>query len=238
LLPDRTQRDPWNLQTGDLITVTTAGNVRTSLRVGGFYARQEGTQDQPAGVIVGQDLALQLGSPTSAVVTFGQVPDAVLDRVTTALGAALPQAAVLSTHDIAGAANRVFTSLFAFAVGIASLALVAGAVLIANGVGLAMVQRRREIGILKAVGFSARRVLGTLLIENALLGGLAGVLGMVAVGGVVGYIDLTRPAAQLSLDPLLAGIMILIAVTVALFSTTLVAWHAIHIRPSAVLRNE
>lgn len=238
LLPSYTQTAPWNLTTGDPITVTTAGGVRTILRVSGFYARQAEAQDQPTGVIVGQDLALRLGRATGAVVFFGQVPDAGLDRLTTALGTALPQAAVLSTHDITGAMSRIFTSLFAFAAGLASLALVAGAVLIANGVGLALVQRRREIGILKAVGFSARRVLGTLLIENALLGGLAGVLGMVAVGGVVAYIDLTQPAAQLRLDPLLAGVMILIAVAVALLSTTLVAWPSIHVRPSAVLRNE
>ncbi len=238
LLPAETQTDPWHIQAGDPITVTTAEGVHTHLRVSGFYARQEGALDQPSGVIVGQDLAQRLGSATSPVVIFGQVPDAALDRLTTALGTALPQAAVLSTHDIAGATNRVFASLFAFAVGIASLALVAGAVLIANGVGLALVQRRREMGILKAVGFSARRVLGTLLIENALLGALAGCLGMIAVGGVVVYINATRPAAQLSLDPLLAGVMIGVAVAVALLSTTLVAWHPIHSRPSAVLRSE
>jgi ABC-type antimicrobial peptide transport system permease subunit len=189
-------------------------------------------------VIVGQEFARRLGSGGSPAVVFGRVPEGALDRVTTALGAALPQAALISTHDLAEATNRVFTSLFAFAVGIASLALVAGAVLIANGVGLALVQRRREMGILKAVGFSARRVLGTLLIENALLGALAGGLGMIAVGAVVAYIDATRPAAQLSLDPGLAGVMIGVAVAVALLSTTLVAWHPSHSRPAAVLRNE
>jgi putative ABC transport system permease protein len=238
LLPSYTQTDPWNLHAGDPITVTTGSNVRTRLRVSGFYTRQEGALDQPGGVIVGQELARRLGNSGSPVVVFGQVPEGALDRVTAALGTALPQAALLSTHDLAEATNRVFTSLFAFAAGIASLALVAGAVLIANGVGLALVQRRREIGILKAVGFSARRVLGTLLIENALLGALAGGLGMLAVEAVVVYIDATQPAARLSLDLALAGVMIGVAVLVALVSTTLVAWSTIHSPPAAVLRNE
>jgi putative ABC transport system permease protein len=55
--------------------------------------------------------------------------------------------------------------LFSFAASIAGLALVAGAVLIANSAGLTVIERRREIGVFKAVGYTSRRVLALLLIE-------------------------------------------------------------------------
>jgi putative ABC transport system permease protein len=123
-------------------------------------------------------------------------------------------------------------------VGLAGLALVAGAILIANAVGLAMVERRREMGILKAVGFTSRRVLGTLLIENALLGLVAGVLGMVGVGLAMVWINAQQPQAFLSLDGLLAVVMVGVSVALALLSASLVAWHPTHVRPLEVLRNE
>ncbi len=63
------------------------------------------------------------------------------------------------------------------------------------------------MGILKAAGFTAGRVLGMLAVENSLLGLLAGVLGMGAVAVAMALVNAWRPAAQLSLDPGLAGLM-------------------------------
>ena len=46
---------------------------------------------------------------------------------------------------------------------VASLAMFAGLALIANTVALAMLERRREIGILKAIGHTSRSMLGVVL---------------------------------------------------------------------------
>lgn len=61
------------------------------------------------------------------------------------------------------------------------MALVAGGVLIANSVGLAMLDRRREMGIFKAIGYTSARILTGMAIEYALLGLVAGIAGMGAV---------------------------------------------------------
>src|SRR5207244_12099944 len=77
-----------------------------------------------------------------------------------------------------------------------------------------------------------------LLIENALLGLIAGVLGMVGVGLAMVWINDQRPQAQLSLDPVLAVVMTGVSVALALLSASLVAWRPTHVRPLEVLRNE
>jgi putative ABC transport system permease protein len=128
--------------------------------------------------------------------------------------------------------------LLAFVSGVAGLALVAGAVLIANAVGLAMVERRRELGILKAMGFTAARVLRLLAMENALLGLLAGTLGMVTVAIAMAGINILQPGAQLSLDPVLAVVLVGVSLLLALGTTALVVWQPVHARPLDVLRNE
>ncbi|MCS7070569.1 MAG: ABC transporter permease, partial [Anaerolinea sp.] len=58
------------------------------------------------------------------------------------------------------------------------LSLLAAAVTMANTVSLATLERRRQIGILKAVGLKSRRVLSVMLIENTLIGLLGGLLGI------------------------------------------------------------
>jgi len=60
---------------------------------------------------------------------------------------------------------------------IAVLCLFAGAVIIANTVALSMMERRREIGIMKAVGATRRFVLQELLTENAIIGFMAAAVG-------------------------------------------------------------
>jgi putative ABC transport system permease protein len=61
-------------------------------------------------------------------------------------------------------------------VGILSLA--AAAVIMANTVALATQERRRQIGILKAIGLKADRVLRVMILENVVISLLGGVLGI------------------------------------------------------------
>lgn len=118
------------------------------------------------------------------------------------------------------------------------MALVAGGVLIANSVGLAMLDRRREMGIFKAIGYSSARILAGIGVEYALLGLLAGVAGMGAVALVFRAINRLRPAARLALDPAQAPAMIALAILIALASAVAVAWRPTHARPLDVLRQD
>ncbi len=149
-----------------------------------------------------------------------------------------PDALVLSRADLTAATRSAIANLFAFVVAIAGLALVAGGVLIANSVGLAMLERRREMGIFKAIGYSSARILAGIGIEYALLGLVAGIAGMGAVVLAFVVIDRLRPAARLALDPAQAPAMIAAAILIAFAAAVAVAWRPTHARPLEVLRQE
>jgi putative ABC transport system permease protein len=115
---------------------------------------------------------------------------------------------------------------------------VAGAVLIANAVGLAMLERRREIGIFKALGYTRGRVLASVLLENALLGLLAGVSGMAAVRGAVALTNLRFDRLGMELPATYAVALVALSVALALASAAVVAWRPTSLRPLEVLRAE
>jgi putative ABC transport system permease protein len=240
LVPVQLSSAPTSLKAGDSLAVSAPNGTRETLQISGFYDTPKvfGSGDALGGVIVPQETATRLGGANTALIYSGHAPVDRIAEVATALGKALPQTSLISQTQLNQAANRIFDGLFTFAVGLAGLALVAGTILIANAVGLAMVERRREMGILKAVGFTASRVLGTLLIENAMLGLLGGALGMVGVGIAIWWINNAQPQANLSLSPLLVLLMIGVSIALAMLSAALVAWRPTHIRPLEVLRNE
>ena len=63
-----------------------------------------------------------------------------------------PQAGVIDLADFGAIVDQILRNLLILLTSLASLALLAGAVIIANAVALAMLERRREIGIMKSVG--------------------------------------------------------------------------------------
>jgi ABC-type antimicrobial peptide transport system permease subunit len=121
---------------------------------------------------------------------------------------------------------------------VAGLALFASAVIIANTVTLAVLERRTQIGIMKAIGLQTEHVLGLLLLENGLVGLLGGLLGpllstlIVAGSGALGE----AWASSLPLGAL--ALLAALAVGLALGATLLAAWGAVRERPLHILRYE
>jgi putative ABC transport system permease protein len=134
--------------------------------------------------------------------------------------------------------TTVFQSLFAFAASIAGLAFVAGAILIANAAGLNVVERRREIGLFKAVGYTSGHVLRVLLSEYGFMGSVAGLFGITGAALAMLVINLVQPGAQLVVNPLILVGMLLFSVAIAVVSAAVVAWQPTRVRPLDVLRYE
>ncbi len=171
-----------------------------------------------------------------AIILNAALPTERLVSSTQSLGTAFPNAVLLNKSDLDEFVNRQFRGLFYFVIAVAGLSFVAGAVLIANAVGIEMVERRREMGILKAVGYTSRDVLRTVLLENALLGLIAGVLGWIGVLLVMEVVNVRFPTAHLSLTLWQGLVLTAFSVVLATVSAMLVAWHPTHIRPLQVLR--
>lgn len=120
------------------------------------------------------------------------------------------------------------------------LSLFAAAVIMANTVALSTLERRRQIGILKAIGLKSGRVLRIMLIESSIIGLLSAVIGiglsalMISVMSAAGGLVIPLPT-----DARLTAIALIVAsVLIGWFATFLSARVAINERVMNVLRYE
>ncbi|HLQ29132.1 MAG TPA: FtsX-like permease family protein, partial [Ktedonobacteraceae bacterium] len=121
---------------------------------------------------------------------------------------------------------------------IAGLSLLAGVIIIANAVALAMLERRRELGILKSVGYTSGDVLGEVLIENAVIGGAGALLAMLLVTFAMSLLGRFVFKSGFDVNGLIVLALIAGAALLAVITAILVAYGSVRVRPLEVLRYE
>jgi putative ABC transport system permease protein len=133
--------------------------------------------------------------------------------------------------------------------GLAVLAMVIAAVLIVNTMLAAVLERTREIGVLKAVGARARDVTLIFVTEAALIGAAAGIIGVVISAllarGANSAVDGLARAGGAHLDlrlfqlgPVIVVAALLFAFLLSMLSGLLPALRAARLDPLQALRYE
>ena len=130
---------------------------------------------------------------------------------------------------------------------IAGVSLIAAAFGIVNTMMTAIYERRREIGILRAMGGKSRAIFKIFVLESALYGLFGGLLGLV-VGFVVSRFAapiiaqnqfvavLGNPDATVNLSPQLLYVVAL-SVAISILSGLYPAWQASKLTPMEAIRN-
>jgi putative ABC transport system permease protein len=145
---------------------------------------------------------------------------------------------VFDTRNIEQLVNKLVAQFRAFPSVVAILGLIVGGVVIANSVALATMERRKEIAVMKSVGLQRERVLSMLLLENALLGFVGGLLG---VGSGLVILVILAPMVSLPLNVIpygMAFLLMSVCVIVAVLAALTTAWNASSEKPLNVLRYE
>ncbi|OGJ19888.1 hypothetical protein A3K73_01010 [Candidatus Pacearchaeota archaeon RBG_13_36_9] len=81
-------------------------------------------------------------------------------------------------------ANTILIAIQIVVVGIAAISLVVGGIGIANTMYTSVLERRQEIGTMKAIGAKNSDILTVFLVESGLLGLAGGIIGVVIGGGI------------------------------------------------------
>jgi putative ABC transport system permease protein len=231
---------PVRLRLGQTVVVQSSdGTVVKVLKVVGFYDGISPTSNTNYGNILADlNVAEQLGGSTTLEVFSMKVDPNQLPAFKQQLYKSVPSAIIFSIIDIDSIINQVLDNVVVMLTTIASLAMIAGLIIIANAVALAMLERRREIGILKSVGHTSRSILATVLIENGMVGMLGSLVAMLLVIGAITALSAFVFHVTIGLGPGLIGLVIGATALVTMLVAALVSWRAVQVRPLDVLRYE
>jgi putative ABC transport system permease protein len=231
-----------NLRPGDTITFTSLDgqSIRTAHIVGVFSIA---SSYQTLGKVLAPASFVASLSPQQAnrtAVFYLKVPTTGIVTALQAINQIVPNAAAQNLTDGALAFLQVVKQITLVLLALALLSLLAGVLIIANAVALAMLERRRELGILKAVGYTARSLLGQIAIEYAVAGGLgSSIAALLAAGGVILFSKvLFNSNLILSMEPGVMAGLVAMPLLLAASTAALVAWQATRVRPLIVLRYE
>lgn len=155
-----------------------------------------------------------------------------------AINRQLPQVYALDFNSLIPLIDRILDRATVFPLVLAALSLFSGAVIIANTVALAVLERRREIGVMKALGARGNAVLRLLLLESGIVGLMGGAMGMGLAMIATLILDNTVLNIATHFDPLVIVGLILIAVAIALLASIISALPASREKPLIVLRYE
>jgi predicted lysophospholipase L1 biosynthesis ABC-type transport system permease subunit len=229
-----------DLDVGDTLTLRFEGRDERTVTIAGLIAK-----------LASDTVVVSLGDEGASVASDNVLPDGIKplpsayvvdveeEKVDAALATLsdLPDVFALEATQLNELVERMFRQLAALPLIVAVLALFAGGVIVANTVSLATLERRREIGIMKAIGLQSRDVLRLLLLENGLIGLAGGVIGTgigamgIAITGLVAENPRSFPFLTLAA---LVGL----ALVIALGATLVTAYGASREKPLIVLRYE
>jgi putative ABC transport system permease protein len=97
--------------------------------------------------------------------------------------------------------GKIFTAMDYFLGGVGLITLALGAIGIINIMLVAVTERTREIGLMKAVGATNRDVLMQFFLEGAFLTALSGTIGVVAAAGLSKLLRVLWPKTAMGFDP-------------------------------------
>lgn len=146
-------------------------------------------------------------------------------------------------------ANRIVVTITIMLVMLASVALLVASIGIVNTMIMAVYERTREIGVLKALGASGWDIQRMVIIESGFIGLLGGVLGLLAgwilslllnqgIGWYLKYRELTIEGVFFVVTPTLALIAIVFATLIGITAGWLPSRRAASLDPLEALRHE
>ncbi|HIH58725.1 MAG: hypothetical protein QT08_C0003G0004 [archaeon GW2011_AR17] len=149
---------------------------------------------------------------------------------------------VLTASQILEQINQVLGIMQVVLVGIAAISLIVGAIGIMNSMYTSVLERTREIGVMKAIGAKNKDILTIFLIESGLIGLVGGILGTVlgaslavAVGPFSKNAGFTL---HITIEPFVILLGLLFAFVVGIIAGVLPAWQASKLKPIDALRYE
>ena len=120
---------------------------------------------------------------------------------------------------------------------IASISLIVGGIGISNTMFMNVLERRKEIGTIKAVGATTKQIRDIFIVESSIIGLLGGILGL-SVAIILGFAMTALLDITFVFDPFVIAGAIVFSIAIGLISGTFPAIEAAKVDPIVALRYE
>jgi putative ABC transport system permease protein len=220
--------------------------VRDRLTLAGREFRVAGvltpTGAREDGMIFGhlQTVQTLLGKPgqLSLVEVSALCQDCPVEDIVAQISQQLPNAKVSAIQQVVRARTEAVERLTRFALAVSGVVLLIGALMIFTTMTGAVVERTKEIGVLRAIGFRRAHIIKGVMLEVLLLstaGGLLGwAAGLLASRALLPYFSQT--GMGLTVDPKLAVFSVMAALIIGVASSIYPALRASRLDPSEAVR--
>jgi putative ABC transport system permease protein len=140
-----------------------------------------------------------------------------------------PRAAVAQVEEVGSTLSTILT-------GVGAIATLIGGVVIMTLMLMAVTERRREIGVRRALGATQRDVLRQFLAEAALIAGFGGITGVVAGVAIAALVASQRELPPVLLWQVMLGAVV-VSVVIGIVFGLQPAWRAARVDPIEALRS-
>ena len=212
----------------------------STFRIVGIYQTGETLEDRGAILSIENTQSL-LGMQKQVSLFYIQLTEPTLaDGFKQRASRVLNDLSLSSTDDFASKQSMV-SVLQAYVVGISGLAVLIGSVGMINTQLMAVIERTREIGVLRSVGWSRLRVMAMILSESLLLSLVGGGFGLLIGVGMLSLLGsmstlLAGVGRQIDIEVLVRAFVVVLPL--GLIGGSYPAWRATQITPVEALRYE
>jgi putative ABC transport system permease protein len=244
VVPSKIYADAHGLRVGDRLPLAGPSGTRSATVVGMADTYDAGgesiqmslhTMAQVYGVTTDSQLLVKARSPG--------MRDALTRRIDALLARSYPGLEAQSNAQFKQSATNAINQQFSFFNAIVGIAVLVGVLGIVNTLSMSVIERTREIGVLRALGASRWRVRRTMADESLLIS-LAGAIAGVAVGMLIAIVWLMSmrlvsfPGLTLAFPVTLLATIAVLGVVIGVVAAILPARRAARLEPLVALRYE
>lgn len=226
-----------SLKAGDLVKLAgPAGDV--AVRVAGIVGTG-GDEDKELFLpLATMQRALGLAGQVSQVRLLAKTGGERLEKIAALLGREMPGAAVREVRQVAGTSEALLKKVQLLMLLVTAVVLVASGSSVAGTMSATVLERGREIGLMKAIGGGRRDVVLIFSAEAACFGLSGGVAGFLAGNGIAALVTRTVFAAPAEFLPLFFPVAVAVSLFLALLGSLGPMVAVFRLEPVASLRGE
>lgn len=162
-----------------------------------------------------------------------------IEEIVRQISAKLPHAKVTAVKQTLQTKMEALGHFQKFSLGISIIVLLIGGLIVFTNMMASVNERKREIGIFRAIGFRKSHVIRIIFLEALIVGLIAGILGYLFGLGVsyfIGPLLTGLKEGKIIIDPLLATGAIFLSSLIGIISSAYPAIHASKMDPTMALR--